>query len=351
MTTVVWELLDRLAYPVPLLLVCLALLFSTHRLRQLGERAAGVLGGALLLAFGVFCVMEEAGREFFFTPQRLPVTLCFLATPVVAWVSRQRSRQGDTLLDIDTESLISGSAKDSPWAELAVALGTVLLVIFLALTVDTPLGPSASTSLEPSLEPQHLPWFLAGWQEMRTVLRPAVGWLLWPLLFGALWTLPYLDVASDDEAGGSRRESVRLFLFFALTLGSVPVAVAMFLRTPGWQSSGLLGPRETIVESMSLAERVWVGTLNMAPPQVWIFREMPGLLAIALYLGVLWWALPKWRASRGLFQRYRRALGDMRYRIALGLFAALGWVPLKLLAYWLLAVDDWVVLPMWPGGL
>lgn len=349
MTAAVWEFFDRLAYPVPLLLVCLALLFSTHRLRQLGRHAAGILGGIVLLAFGAFCALHEGGRTFFFAPQRLPVTLCFLATPVVAWISSRRRRQGDTLLDMATERVTSAEEERPSWTEAVVAAGAVLLAVVLALTVDTPLGPSASTSAKP-LEPQHLPWFLAGWQEMRAVFRPAAGWLLWPLFFGALWILPYLDVASDDE-GDSRREASRLFLFFAMTLGWVPVAVAMFLRTPGWRPRGLTGPREMTVESASLAERVWAGALDMAPPQVWIGRELPGLLAITVYLVVLWWVLPKWRASRGLFQRYRRQLGATRYRIALGLFAALGWVPLKLVVYWLLAVGDWVVLPMWPGGL
>jgi hypothetical protein len=187
---------------------------------------------------------------------------------------------------------------------------------------------------------------------MRLVMRPLWHWLLWPLWVVALVAVPFLEPDVQGEAGeASRREATRLFLFFAAALGWVPVAVGSLLRDGQWQLSGPLGPRHDVAVVQSLGEWFWRHGLGVAPPLNGLWRELPGGLAVASYVALLCWLLPRWRASRGLFRRYRKQLGVVRYRLALALLTALGWVPLKLLAYWLLAIDDWIVLPFWPGGI
>lgn len=337
-------LLDRLAYPASLLLVSLALLFGAQRLRQ--------MGGGKLVGLGLLCWVAAIGcavfhpqlRELMFSAQHLPATLCVAVTPLVAWWTR-RQHSPPTLLDIPQEpEPSSGFGR----GDGLVALGVVGFVACLALFIEPPVGPAAGELLLPS----RLPWYLAGWQEMRTVIRPGLGGVIVWLIVAGLLALPYLEVTPDDPSeSGSRREATRLFLFFSLVLGFVPMVVGVYLRDAQWRLQGLLGPRQQDADPLGLADAFWLHGVGMAPPQAWFWRQLPGLFAIAAYLVVLWVVLPRWRASRGLFQRYRKALGEPRYRAALVLFAALGWVPLKLAVYWLFAIGDWVVLPFWPGGL
>lgn len=337
--------LDTVAYPSGVLVLGLLLLFLAGRLSYLGRIRVGVVGllaGAfvLLLSF-----LSPVLRPLLFDAYRLPVTLGLLLTPCVAWFT-ERSEGPETASRSSTETATASTFEVGEGWVAAAVLGAVLA---LAWGLEPPLGSAVS---EAPLEPSKLPWFLSGWQEMRLVTRPLWNWLLWPLWVFALLAVPYLEpeVAPDDDAT-SRREATRLFLFFVVVLGWVPLTVGTFLRDGQWRLLGLFGTRDGAPMAVSLAESFWRRGLGMAPPELGLWRQLPGLLAICAYVALLCLALPRWRASRGLFRRYRKQLGAGRYRLALALLTVLGWVPLKLLLYWLLSIDDWVVLPFWPGGL
>ncbi len=337
--------LDRLAYPSGVLVIALLLLFLARRVKYLGQTRVGIVGlmvGAVLL---LLSLLSPILRQLLFDASRLPVTLGLLLTPCVAWFTERAEGPGELPPRGGSERFPAFGAGEG-WVAAAV-LGVVFV---LAWCLEPPLGPSASGV---PLEPSHLPWFLSGWQEMRLVTRPLWNWLLWPLWIIALLAVPYLEPeVADDDAATSRREATGLFLFFVVVLGWVPLAVGSFLRDGQWRLLGLFGPRDsTPVEAVSMAESFWRRGLGVAPPELGLWRELPGCLAIVAYLALLCLVLPRWRASRGLFRRYRKQLGVTRYRLALALLTMLGWVPLKLLLYWLLAIDDWVVLPFWPGGL
>lgn len=347
MTGALLERLDLLAYPVAVLAVALVMLFGAHRLRFLGEKWIGVLGLLLVVGCLVMSFQSSVWCQLLFSAEHLPATAFLILTPVVAWFATPEEGASTLLAPIAPSQKPPLLDVGEKW----VAVVTLLVVGCLAWWVEPPLGPIANQPLEPA----KLPWFLAGWQEMRLVARPWLSWAVWPLLFGALLALPYLEPHLESRRDAevedaSRRESTALFLLFGTVLGCVPMAVAVYLREADWRLVGLLGPREGEAIGRSLAEAFWQSGLGMTPPQTWLWRELPGCLAVAGYGAVLLVVLPRWRASRGVFGRYRKDLGETRYRLALIIFLVLGWVPLKLLLYWLLAIDDWVTLPFGWGG-
>lgn len=341
--------LDALAYPVPILLIATMMLLAAQRLRRLAEAWVGAVGLLAVMGCLALGIWSPAWRDVFFVPERLPMTLVLFLTPLVGWFTSPRDG-GTPILSPGLTSRERGEEtttlfeRGEGWVA-ALSLGVVLL---LACCLEPPLGPVATEPLTPA----RLPWFLAGWQEMRWVVRPWLHWLIWPLLFAALWALPYFEPRGDAETEeASRREATRVFLFFAVVLGAVPTAVAVYLRSPQWQPMGLFGPREVEGPTVSLAEAFWQRGLGMATPEAWWWRELPGVLIIVGYGALLFGVLPRWKASQGVFRRYRRHLGEARYRLALVLFLLLGWVPLKLLGRWLFSIGDWLTLPFGWGAL
>lgn len=356
---------DRLAAPPVLCSLALVLLLVGLRSRVLWSRAGGGLLGALGLAFAAAGLADAGFRRLLLAPERLPAVVWTALAVCGLWLAMHRSRRGSGHPDSgqpgsDHPGSGAGAATlgVGPWrgpspGEVAAVVVVGLLVVACAFVLEAPLADPADPG-RPAPEPAKVPWFLAGLQEMRFYFDPWMSsWLLPSLLLLALLALPFFDLGATGGAAtapGKESTAPAFFLLGWLLLVLLPLIVGVFLRGPHWQAFGPFEPwdpaRPPPAAPLPLSEVVWCRWLGRtAPPAHWLVRELPGLLVLGLYFGVLPWRLPRWKATRGAFDRHRKALGRWRCRLTLALVLALGTVPLKMYSRWLLDAVYWLHLP------
>ena len=343
----VYALVDFLASPPWLFALALMLFLTTHGSRWPWTRS----GGALCLAVTVVLVggalREPSFRQSVLHPERLPVALLLLATGAVLWFEMHRSRR----LDQETVQL---PADDTPFERSAGSPSTtdavVTTILILTLVVCAGLRPATLGVLaDPAIRPDlaKAPWFLVGLQELTVYFDPWVAYGALPILFVAgLLGLPFLQI------GAARQRTARaLFLFGWLFLWLWPMAVGALLRGPDWRFFGPFEPWTTprleIPEATTLARVFWIHGLKTVEPTRWWIRELPGLLLIIGYFGLLPVLLARWRLTRDLFASYRDSLGTWRFTCATAWVLTVLLVPLKMYGRWLWGIGYWIHFPEW----
>jgi hypothetical protein len=346
---------DHLLSPPGFYTLALLLFFAVARWR-LAERRAGAFALLAVLAVPVAAGLADPDfRHRLLAPERLPAAVAAAATMVFLVLFLTRSRAG---ADDDVDAGVDDAGWRGPSrreldAVVAVALAFVAWVAF----VPTPLAAPADPGAPP--DPARFPWFFAGFQELRHYLEPWFAGVLLPALFlAALFALPHLDLAATGEEIGSRRgrrEEVAAFLFGALLLGAVPMVIAVFLRGPHWQpvdpfaAVASAGPAASV--PVPFSELFWCRWLGRnAPPLEPLVRELPGLFLLAGYLVAVPILLPRWKATRGVFGRYRKGLGGLRYYFAVVLGLIFLLVPLKMYGRWLFDLGRWIHFPEFGFG-
>ena len=343
------------------------------RTRFLWRRPAGVVWLLLAAALLAVATADPLFRQRLLNPRHFPVVIWVLCTLGALWLVLHRARRERTLPPHHPDAAWRGPSR----FEWTAATITGLLLMAAALYLETPLGPPGPDTLLPApagqalLEPPETipedystdvarkPWFTRAWQEAGFYFDPWMARFLFPmLLLIGLLALPWLDPDPDEEAPstsastisfGSRERRLLIFLASTLFLVLLPMVVATYLRGPSWN---VLSPFEIWQASpattapVALSERFWCDALGRsAPPAFWLIREFPGLAFLCFYLIILPRQLPRWKATRGIFDRYLRSVGPWRYRLAATLGLLLLAVPLKMYSRWLLDVSYWLHLP------
>jgi quinol-cytochrome oxidoreductase complex cytochrome b subunit len=115
---------------------------------------------------------------------------------------------------------------------VVVALGTLAVVLGLAVAFSAPLRGLANPNVTP--EPAKAPWYFAGLQELLSRFDPLVAGILVPA--GAVVTLlllPYIDRNPDTRA--SHRKIAILLFSVLLAIAVVLTVIGVFFRGPGWK--------------------------------------------------------------------------------------------------------------------
>ncbi len=341
------EACNVLASPPVSFSVALALFFAGARSRLPWTHLGGALVGLGTVVLLAVALRHEGFRRLLLDPSRLPAAVLLLASAAVLWGSLRRRGSAST----DGDAVAGGPRKrfQTAMAILLTGLAVVLCAALLGPPLAGPADPAAPT------DPGKVPWCLVALQEMQLYLPPWAAWGLLPLLFlGGLLALPAFGTAGGEERDARRgqRERLTAFLFGWWMLWLWPLWVGTFLRGPGWRAYGPFeawdAGRPPAPAPLPLSELVWVRWLGAAVPESAAARELPGLLLVVFFFVVLPWILPRLKATRGFFGRYKKALGGWRYRLALALLLALTLLPLKMLGHWLFGVGAWVHLPELP---
>ena len=304
--------------PVIAYLAAVGLFVIVARSPSLHTRAGGgVLAAGLVTGLAGLALDPLLGPRLV-EPQRLPAAVFAVAAMVVSWwaLRRETLRRRDGVLRPPRV----GRRTD------AVAMVGVVAVVALAVVWPVPIS---------SLDAMPWPWFLMGLAELTRVVPPAVafGWLP-AIVVVALITAPWLDTRDPDDLE-ARRDEVPFFLFAWAALGWAPMLAAVVWR------------RQPVELAPSLSARLWEGWLAVPTPSWLLLRELPGLLLVGLLFVVLPWWLPRWRASRGVFERHRRRLGWARYYAVMTLGVVVASVPLKMVIAFVVGVGPWIDLPEW----
>ena len=172
-----------------------------------------------------------------------------------------------------------------------MVLMTILLIVW-AITFQAPIEEPANPARTPN--PSKAPWYFLGLQEMLVYYDPWLAGVVFPtLIIVGLMAIPYIDKNPKGKGYFSfaeRRVEITLFLFGFLILWVLLLLLGTFLRGPNWN---FFGPYEfwdthklEALVNVNLSEYFWVKMLNTRMPSM-LIRELPGMLLVVLYMGVL----------------------------------------------------------------
>src|SRR3989338_6824039 len=153
---------------------------------------------------------------------------------------------------------------------------------------------------------------------MLVYFDPWIAGVLFPtIIIIGMMAIPYLD---HNEKGrgyfsfNERKMAISVFMFFWLVLWVFLIMVGTFLRGPNWN---FFGPFEfwdvnklEALTNVNLSEIVYMIWLKQRLPGNILLRELPGFIALFLYLGLMPLIFAK-----TLFKMFYARLGNLRYSI------------------------------------
>jgi hypothetical protein len=221
------------------------------------------------------------------------------------------------------------------------------LLLFWAIALPAPLEEPASSVKTPN--PSKAPWYFLGLQEMLVYFDPWYAGVVLPslVIFG-LMAMPYLDFNKKGNGYYSiaeRKFAYLTFQFGFLELWITLIILGTFLRGPNWN---FFGPFEfwtpykvEVLNNVDLPQMFWVQLLNQPLPRApqgagqltqagyVLYRELPGLIAVGIYLLVL----PPLLAVT-VFRGYFAKMGFIRYMIMANLMLLMLSLPIKMILRW-----------------
>ena len=235
---------------------------------------------------------------------------------------------------------------------ISLILCSVVLIVW-SILLKAPLEQPANRAVTPN--PSKAPWYFLGLQEMLVYFDPWLAGVVLPsLIIVGLIAIPYID--KNEKGNGyytfnERKVEITLFIFGFVVLWCSLIVLGTFLRGPNWN---FFGPFEywdlhklEALTNVNLSEYFWVRALHqalastrIAGPLGWFVRELPGIILVLIYIGVL----PVLLGKR-VFKSYFDKLGAPRYYVTVFLFLMMMSLPIKMLARWLFNLKYIVAIP------
>src|SRR2546426_2957690 len=313
-------------------------------------------------------------------PDNVPIVLLLFVVPFYTWYGLRQAHANDRLiaqLEADPAMAKTHHRKTQPWRPgwakevhvwpfllriefLATIIVTLILMVW-SITLDAPLEEPANPTL--TMNPSKAPWYFLGLQEMLVYFDPWLAGVVLPsLIIVGLMAIPYLD--TNPKGNGyftfrERRVEITLFLFGFVILWVLLVMLGTFLRGPNWN---FFGPYEywdlhklLALNNVNLSEYVWVKMLhaNISGMNMFV-RELPGILVVLFYVGVLPGLLAHSRREVKLpggvrfnlgLRKYYEKMGPWRYSVFVMLVLAMFSLPIKMVLRWLFNLKYIVALP------
>jgi len=328
---------------------------------------AGV-GGAIFLVVSLF---DPNFALIVKKPDNIPIVAMLFLVGFFVWLAMSQAHENDDRIargEPVGEASDGETEKTSVWPNLvytemlAMILMTVVLIVW-AIAFKAPIEEPANPARTPN--PSKAPWYFLGLQEMLVYFDPWLAGVVFPtLIIVGLMAIPYID--KNPKGSGyysfkQRRVEITLFLFGFLILWVLLLILGTFLRGPNWN---FFGPYEywdthklEALVNINLSEYFWIRLLNRKMPSM-LVRELPGMLAVLLYIGLL----PVLLATRerllaipvgqgrsvtvipGLRNYYER-LGPVRYSVFVLLLLSMMALPIKMVLRWLYNLKYIVAMP------
>jgi len=331
--------------------------------------ALGVgLGAVLFLAISV---LDPNFALIVRKPDNIPIIAMLFLVGFFVWLAMSQALENDDRIargEPVREASDGEGEKTSVWPNLvytemlAMILLTIVLIVW-AIAFKAPIEEPANPARTPN--PSKAPWYFLGLQEMLVYFDPWLAGVVFPtLIIVGLMAIPFID--KNPKGSGyysfrERRVEITIFLFGFLIQWVLLVMMGTFLRGPNWN---FFGPYELwdthkleALVNVNLSEYFWVRLLNRKLPSM-LVRELPGMLLIVLYLGVL----PVLLATRerlvaipagqgrsvtlipGL-RKYYLKLGPARYSVFVMLLLFMTALPIKMVLRWLFNLKYIVAMP------
>src|SRR3989441_309291 len=322
------DFINGLANPRLFFLVSVAaLLLIIWKREQFASKAVGygLLGFlALFLVLGYF---DANFQLIILKPDNVPIVGLIFLIVFFTWYSIRQGVLNDQRI-ARGEGPIEKQESDRVWVWpdlvytelISLILCSVVLIVW-SIVLKAPLEQPASQSATPN--PSKAPWYFLGLQEMLVYFDPWLAGVVLPsLIIVGLIAIPYID--KNEKGNGyftiaERKAEVFLFLLGFVVLWCSLIVLGTFLRGPNWNFFGPFEYWDThkleALTNVNLSQYIWMRGLKMAMPDLWLIRELFGILLVLAYVFVLPVVLAK-----GIFRTYYEKLGPGRFYVGVFLF-------------------------------
>jgi len=327
------------------------------------------IAGALFIAVSLF---DPDFALIVQKPDNIPIVAMLFLVGFFVWLSMYQAHENDDRIALGQPPMEASNDEDKKtwvWPDLVytellcMIIGTIVLVVW-GMAFAAPIEQAANPARTPN--PSKAPWYFLGLQEMLVYYDPWLAGVVFPsLIIVGLMAIPYIDV--NPKGNGyftfaERKVEITLFLFGFLILWVLLVILGTFLRGPNWN---FFGPYEywdthklEALVNVNLSEYIFVKWTSLGLPQNMILRELPGILLVLFYVGVLpgllafrhtLLAIPigggrTFTLIPGL-KKYYDKMGPWRYSVFVMLLLGMIALPIKMILRWLFNLKYIVALP------
>src|ERR1051326_4349274 len=330
----------------PLLYLAVAYFILLFVLSNLGPRLWDKKTGKWLLILGVVGFFISFFDPNFFLiaakPDNVPIGAMIFLLGIFTWIALRKAYLND-------RQIVSGGMTfektetneklfvwpDLVYTEMLCMIALTIVMIIWSVALRAPLEEAANPTSSPN--PAKAPWYFLGLQEMLVYFDPWLAGVVLPtLIIVGLMAIPYIDTNPRGNGYYSFRErkwEIGIFLYGFLVLWSFLIITGTFLRGPNWNFFGpyeYWDPNKLVpLVNVDLSEIIWVRTLHMPLPKLWIIREIFGIGLVLAYV-----SLPPLMAV-GPFRRFYLKMGAPRYYVGAVLFLVMMALPIKMVLRWL----------------
>ena len=365
------DIVNFLTAPAILMTLAAVVFFLAMRSRSVWKPRVALAAGVAGTIFLVVSLFDPNFVLIVKKPDNIPIVAMLFLVGFFVWLAMSQAVENDERIargEPVAEASDGEAEKTSVWPNLvytemlSMILVTVVLIVW-AIAFKAPIEEPANPARTPN--PSKAPWYFLGLQEMLVYFDPWLAGVVFPtLIIVGLMAIPYID--KNPKGSGyfsfkERRVEITLFLFGFLILWTLLLMLGTFLRGPNWN---FFGPYEfwdihklEALVNVNLSEYFWIRLLNRKMPSMFV-RELPGMLLVFLYMGVL----PVLLATRervlaiplgqgrsvtlipGL-RKYYEKLGPVRYSVFVVLLLSMMALPIKMVLRWLFNLKYIVAMP------
>ena len=354
--------------PIFITLVALVFFLVIGR-RGFWRPRVGLVVGVVAAAFVALSTFDPNFRLIVGKPDNIPIVAMLFLVGFFFFLSMSQAYSNDERIargELPIEATPKEAEKTWVWPDLVytellcMVIGMIVLVIW-GIVFKAPIEEPANPSRTPN--PSKAPWYFLGLQEMLVYFDPWLAGVVLPsLIIVGLMAIPYLD--TNPKGNGyftfkERRVEITLFLFGFVILWVLLVMLGTFLRGPNWN---FFGPYEywdlhklLALNNVNLSEYFWVKMLHANISGLNMFvRELPGILLVLFYVGVLPGLLAHSRREVKLpggakvnlgLRKYYEKMGPWRYSVFVILVLAMFSLPIKMVLRWLFNLKYIIAMP------
>jgi hypothetical protein len=354
--------------PIFITLVALVFFLVIGR-RGFWRPKVGLVVGVVAAAFVALSTFDSNFRLIVGKPDNIPIVAMLFLVGFFFFLSMSQAYSNDERIargELPIEATPKEAEKTWVWPDLVytellcMVIGMIILVIW-GVVFKAPIEEPANPSRTPN--PSKAPWYFLGLQEMLVYFDPWLAGVVLPsLIIVGLMAIPYLD--TNPKGNGyftfrERRVEITLFLFGFVILWVLLVMLGTFLRGPNWN---FFGPYEywdlhklLALNNVNLSEYFWVKMLHANISGLNMFvRELPGILLVLFYVGVLPGLLAHSRREVKLpggakvnlgLRKYYEKMGPWRYSVFVILVLAMFSLPIKMVLRWLFNLKYIIAMP------
>src|SRR5690349_6712382 len=275
------------------------LLFSLKYPERFYTNKAASIVFACMFAFLGISMIDPNFRLIVTKPDNVPIVGMLFLVPFFTWFALReavrndkRIAEGKPLLEQEETAEKVLTWPDLVYTELICMVVLTVVLIGWSMALQAPLEQPANPSSSPN--PSKAPWYFLGLQEMLVYFDPWLAGVVFPgLIIVGLMAIPYIDTNPKGNGYYSFRErkwELGIFLYGFLVLWSFLIITGTFLRGPNWNFFGpyeYWDPNKLVpLVNVDLSEIIWVRTLHMPLPRLWIIREIFGIGLVLAYMSL-----------------------------------------------------------------